>query len=486
MLKIIRIFFLFLFILTSLIVLIDYPGSKLIYLIFSIISLFYLKFMFRKKSIMFDKFIGLFLFLGLWFNFSIKIKLKTIFPDGFGDFKYWFSDGVGLFDFSQSSIDKVLIISLISFISICLASFIRQFFFYYTKNSILNYEENFYNKNRFLFILSFVCLIIILSYTNFYFKIYQRGLINDYGFLINSIFTFLFLLFLPAIATMIINYEFHTRKSLKISIFTSVFEAFFNSYSILSRNFIFNPLSNLLAIYKLNKLKKKFKQIHILFFFFIIILFFLISVVVVSKERNEFSLNKIDNLKKSELSSEEDVIKKKTILLRSSERVFKIFISRLIGVEGIMAVSSSDKLSFDLFYLALNEKFIRGESSFYDKFKNESRTDKDCKNTNQVKDNCNINSISLMGIIAFLYYPGSYLFLFGALLLVCIFCSFVEIVTYKISNNMVLVSLISQILAYRLWHFGYLPSNSYKLLLSICFIVILIYFYRKIISKIQI
>ena len=34
-----------------------------------------------------------------------------------------------------------------------------------------------------------------------------------------------------------------------------------------------------------------------------------------------------------------------------------------------MAVSSSDKLSFDLFYLALNEKFIRGESSFYDKFK---------------------------------------------------------------------------------------------------------------------
>ena len=41
MLKIIRIFFLVLFILTSLIVLIDYPGSKLIYLIFSIISLFY-------------------------------------------------------------------------------------------------------------------------------------------------------------------------------------------------------------------------------------------------------------------------------------------------------------------------------------------------------------------------------------------------------------------------------------------------------------
>ena len=486
MLKVIKILFLILFVSISLIVLIDYPGSKLIYLIFSTISLFYFKYMFREKSILFDKFIGLFLFLGLWVNFSLKIKLKTIFPDGFGDFKYWFSDGVGFFDFSKSAIDKVLIISIISFFSISLASFIRQFFFYYTKNSILDYEKNFYKKNRFFILTSFFCLIIFVSFINFYFKIYQRGLINDYGFLINSFFTFLFLLFLPALATMIINYEFHISKSLKVTIFTSLFEAFLNSYSILSRNFIFNPLSNLFAIYKLNELKKKFKQTHLLIFFLLIVLFFLISLVVVSKERNEFSIKKSNNLKQSELTSNIDPTDTKTIMVRSSERVFRIFISRLIGIEGIMAVSSSDKLGFNLFHSALNEKFNRGENSFYDKFKNESRTYKDCKNTKQTNENCKINSISLMGIIAFLYYPGSYLFLFVGLLLICIFCSFIEILTYKISNNLVLVSLISQILAYRLWHFGYLPSNSYKLLLSICFIIILIYLYRKTISKIQV
>ena len=117
-------------------------------------------------------------------------------------------------------------------------------------------KKNFYKKNRFFILTSFFCLIIFVSFINFYFKIYQRGLINDYGFLINSFFTFLFLLFLPALATMIINYEFHISKSLRVTIFTSVFEAFLNSYSILSRNFIFNPLSNLFAIYKLNELKK--------------------------------------------------------------------------------------------------------------------------------------------------------------------------------------------------------------------------------------
>ena len=151
-----------------------------------------------------------------------------------------------------------------------------------------------------------------------------------------------------------------------------------------------------------------------------------------------------------------------------------------------MAVSSSDELGFKLIQSALNEKFVRGENSFYDKFKNENRTKKDCVNQNYSNENCKINSISLMGIVAFLFYSGSFIFLFLSLSIICLFCSFIEFISYKVSNNMVFSALISQILAYRLWHFGYIPSNSYKLLLSICFIIFLIYLYRKLTSKIQI
>ena len=128
---------------------------------------------------------------------------------------------VWVFDFSQSAIDKVLIISIISFFYI-FSKFYKAIFFCYTKNSILDYEKNFYKKIDFFILTSFFCLIIFVSFINFYFKIYQRGLINDYGFLINSFFTFLFLLFLPALATMIINYEFHISKSLRVTILTSV------------------------------------------------------------------------------------------------------------------------------------------------------------------------------------------------------------------------------------------------------------------------
>lgn len=473
------------FVILSFIVLIDYTGNKLIYLIFSLTSISYLFYMFRSKSIFFDQFIGLFLFLGLWINFSIKIKLKNLFPNGFGDFKYWFSDGVGSFDFSSNSINEALILCILSLIAISLASFVREKFFIYKNNYITNYEEKFYKKNKKFILFFFVISILIISIINFDFQIYQRGIINDYGFFINTFFTFLFFIFFPALTVIIINYEVHTNKSIRVSFLVSIFESFVNSYSILSRNFIFNPLSNIFGLYKLNNINKKFNNNYLYFFMIIIIIFFLISVILVSKERNEFETKVIDQ-DQTELTLNNINKNESNLILDSSVRVFKIFISRLIGIEGVMAVSSGDQLGFKLFFSALKEKFVRGENSFYDKFKNENRTNKDCVKKNYSKDNCKINSISLMGIVAFLYYSGSYIFLYLCLLIICLFCSFIEVISYKASNNMIFSALVSQILAYRLWHFGYIPSNSYKLLLSICFIIFLIYLYRKLISKIQI
>ena len=57
----------------------------------------------------------------------------------------------------------------------------------------------------------------------------------------------------------------------------------------------------------------------------------------------------------------------------------KIFISRLIGIEGIMAVSSSDKLGFDLIRSAFQEKYVQNKESFYDSFKSEIRKQQMCE-----------------------------------------------------------------------------------------------------------
>ena len=224
--KILKRFFLILFLIFNLFVLFNYIGNKLVYASFSFLSLIYLLYMFRSKSIFFDKFMGLFLFLGLWFNFSLKIKLKSILPNGFGDFKYWFSDGVGLFDFSTSSIDKVLFLCIISYFAIMISSFIRQKFFVYKKNVISNFEKNFYLKNKSLILIFFFLIISIFSVVNFNFKIYQRGLVNDYNFFLNSLFTFLFFI-----------------STLELSIFFSDILSLLTSKASLTLFFLFTSLS---------------------------------------------------------------------------------------------------------------------------------------------------------------------------------------------------------------------------------------------------
>ena len=90
-----------------------------------------------------------------------------------------------------------------------------------------------------------------------------------------------------------------------------------------------------------------------------------------------------------------------------------------------------------------------------------------------------------MGIVAFLFYSGSYLFLFTMLIIICLICSGIEFIATRLTNNLIFSALISQILAYRLWHFGYLPINSYKLIFSILLMVFLIFIFRSLLRKIH-
>ena len=73
----------------------------------------------------------------------------------------------------------------------------------------------------------------------------------------------------------------------------------------------------------------------------------MISVIFVSKQRDEFV---IKNFQEESIKLNSSQKQNNTLIQKSSERLLKIFISRLIGVEGVMAVSSSDKLSFNLFF----------------------------------------------------------------------------------------------------------------------------------------
>jgi len=100
----------------------------------------------------------------------------------------------------------------------------------------------------------------------------------------------------------------------------------------------------------------------------------------------------------------------------------------------------------------------------------------------KVKD---VKGNTLPGIIAFLFYSGSYYFLFVSMFIICIIGSSIEYLAFRLSSkNLIFSALIGQIVAFRLIHFGYMPQNSYLLLSSIFLTIFIVFifnflFYKK-------
>lgn len=154
----------------------------------------------------------------------------------------------------------------------------------------------------------------------------------------------------------------------------------------------------------------------------------------------------------------------------------KLLIDRWVGIEGVMAVSCYQELGWKLWKRALDEKFSYNEISFYDK----NIILSPYRNTDTSKH----HFISLPGVIAFFFYPGSYLFLFVCMLMTGVLAAIIEITTFKVAgNNIILCALFGQVVAYRLSNFGYVPTQSYLLLGALCLNIFIFYILIKVFNK---
>jgi hypothetical protein len=67
-------------------------------------------------------------------------------------------------------------------------------------------------------------------------------------------------------------------------------------------------------------------------------------------------------------------------------------------------------------------------------------------------------------LIGFLFYPGSFSFLFAATLAFALVAAGLEYLCYRFCGaNWVLCSLIAQVIAFRYASFGYVPAQSHLL-----------------------
>ena len=449
----------------------NYIGNKFVYISFSIISNILIFFAFRKNSIFFETFLSLLLWLGFWFKFTCTIVLT----DGV------FREGVGDFDYSPKSFDDSLIVSQIGILAFILSGIFREnFLFNYPKKiELSDLKKYFFLFDRKKIWLSFIFFFLLIGVLNFYFKIYQKGLlpIYDINFIISGTFKWLLLFGLSAISSILIFYEINFFKKFFLTSSLIIFlETFLTSLTLLSRGMIFNAFALFYGIYKFSKKVNKTNSIsyYLKLFTFIFILFY-ISVGSVNYIRANYfykgkSVDFTIEKHKNEKHKNKEIKKYSTIKQHNSEILYLI-INRWVGIDGVMSVVSKKDLLGKSFLLSSFQERAKTDSpTFYELTFGLEGIDTTNQQYAYVKGN------TLPGFIAFIFYSGSYYLLFSLIFITCIIASYFEYISFKYSHkNLIFSALIGQVIAFRLIHFGYLPHQSYLLFGTIILTIIMAY-----------
>ena len=152
--------------------------------------------------------------------------------------------------------------------------------------------------------------------------------------------------------------------------------------------------------------------------------------------------------------------------------------TRWVGIDAVLTVVSNPDLDFDLFKSSLIQKYDSSKYSFYDeKFLG-------LNEDYNLKYNEKIYGITLPGFIAYSFYSGSYIIMVTIIFILYFCCFILEYISLRFSyGNLLFSSLIGQVVAYRLIHFGYLPNQSYLLVGSILLNIFVYFAIIKIIKK---
>ena len=433
-----------------------FPGSSIIYIIFSLVFFFYVCHSFLSRDIIFFHcFLSTYLFLG----FIVKLFFVEFFLDGkYPEINYL------IFSFTEENYNKALIVTSASIMGFLISSLIAKkinLFFITPLNT--NGFDYFYKKYRNLILLIFFVFVFFFYFINFEFSIFQKGIISNEPKIIILIFKFLIMLVIPSIISIFLFHELKNKHNLSYLYFILIcIDSFLSNLSIISRAMIFNMYGILLGIFyslKNELFKKK------IFMALVSLIFFFISLSAVNITREIIYKN--DKIVISNIKDIKQVHSKYNHLK-------ELIIKRFVGIDAVLALTDLDNLNMSMFFDSLSEKFTPDKLSFREQIFKEELID------NQIIENKNTYFIKTIGIVGFFYYSGSYIFVFAmSLIFGLIFSIFEKILRHIFTNNLIFVSIISQIIAYRITHFGYLPINSVIFLSAIILnIVFFIIFYK--------
>jgi hypothetical protein len=440
-----------------------YPGDLPVYILFTLISNLLLYVGFRANAVFFDAFMGVLMWLGFWFKFS----LHTAFMDGY------FQQAAGTYDGSSIAADNVLLVSSCGLAALILASIVRsRFIFNYPKDEEIGGNAGlfaFYTRFRRPLLVAMVLLIVAVAFSNAWLGIYQRGAVPrtvlPYG--LGGVYSWLLLFGMSSFVALVLHFEM--RMAGRVTVLSSLlalFENFASSVSLLSRGMIINSSALFYGVLRsLGKYKVKGSFRTLLIVGFIFSFLFIASVFLVNHLRWISNQDAREQVHSDQNINMQRVLESKGNTYRS---ITSLVLDRWVGVEGVMAVANYPDRGWRLWSDAWSEKFDVHSTSFYDLNLIETPYTR--------ADTSRHHYISLPGVIAFFYYPGSYLFLLAGIFLLGVGAALIEFFVYRFGGrNLVLCALIAQVVAYRFSSFGYVPSRSYLLFGSVFLTIALIW-----------
>ena len=474
--KFLRIFFYAFISISVFTIIYFYKGNKINMVIFAILFNCIFYFVFSRKAYFFEMFFG-----GLlWLGFYYKLFLGVIFDN------YIFREGAGLYgkiDFNAKIeiLNNTLIIASYGVTGFLLACLIKKHFLY----KFFNLRKNLTRTDHVLNIklLLFFLLIFFISFftitiSNFYLGIYQRGIISTFNvhFTVSAIYKWLLLFGFSSFIAFCFIFTLKSKPQIYAISTISIIETFFSNLAFLSRGMIFNCFAIFIGLYKSNRFYKlKLNIKFFLIYLFCILSVFYLSVISVNYLRANIFFVKKDPLKSIIIESEVEVIdekikKKYDKFDTSLKEFFELSRTRWVGIDALLAVEASDEKNYNFFKNSFFDKFDKDKYPYYER--NIQKRVKKLNNTIQY-------GITTPGIFAFLYYTGSQIFVFFIIFSITLFILTIEKFIFSIFNNLILCSILSQVFAYRLIHFGYMPQNTYFLLTSILITIIGLFLLKK-------
>jgi len=435
----------------------NYVGSKFLFFIFNLSSFGLFLFAVKKNNSAFEFFTYFFFLLSFWFKFNCILYFESI------------QISEGNFDLGITNYDTGTFIIIIVFAACMCASLIKELIVkQFNKEVEFKMSSSFisfYKNYRFFFLFSLLGFLILVWFTNFYYKIYSKGLVNDHIMpFVKYFYSWSLTYGLAVLTSLFIYIDFLIFNKNKI--FTlGIFESFFSNMSIYSRSFLLSFIAYIRGFLLLISIKKiKFLKLDVVKFIFLMLTIFFLSIYFAKKLRSShfYESHKSAN---------------PTSLVSTFAEIYSLSVNRWVGIDALLAVSQSKNLSFNLFLSAMQEKKNLKKNSFYiENFFSRFEYSKFEKE--------NLNIVITPGVVAFLYYSGSVLFVFFSIVILILVCSGIEMLFFYFSlGNIILANIIGYALSVRFIHFGYIPFNTINFLLSIFVTFFIIYFFTKIIKK---